>query len=188
MSDVLFSPSAGNLQTRARLHRLPTARQRALPQEGTIASPYDHRIDSALRVNKRQSRIASAAIIGLGLLVLLVVLLTGGRKRERAAAQVMVGDDSAAVVRLLGEPPHRCDPSSLAHLRDQFPGGTPRPTVDEELVRLRRSTAQRWMYPDGEGCVPGKGATEIGMDREGRVAWIVAARNKTPLLYTGAAR
>jgi hypothetical protein len=165
-----------------------TARPRALPQEGTISTPYDTRIDSALRINKRKSRIASAVIIALGLLVLLVVVLTGGRQRERAAGRVMVGDDSAAVVRLLGAPPHRCQPSNLAHLRDQFPGGTPRTTVDEELARLRGVTAGRWMYPQGEGCVPGKGATEIGMDRESRVVWVVAARNKTPLLYTGAAR
>jgi hypothetical protein len=124
-------------------------------------------------------------ILGLGLVVVAVALLTGGRAREQAAARVMVGDDTATVVRLLGEPPHRCDASNLAHLRTQFPGGLPRITVDEELARLRRATAQRWLYPDGEGCVPGKGATEIGLDAAGHVVWVVPARNKRPLVYTG---
>lgn len=176
------------MQSHLRFAAFPPAHARAEPQEGAIASPYDARIDSALKVNKRQSRIASAVIVGLGILFLAVMLLTGGRQRERAASRVMLGDDSAAVARLLGDPPHRCPASNLAHLRTQFPGGTPRTTIDEELARLRRETAGRWLYPDGEGCVPGKGATEIGVDREARVVWVVAARNKTPLLYTGAAR
>ena len=127
-------------------------------------------------------------IVGVGLLFLAVMLLTGGRQRERAASRVMVGDDSASVARLLGDPAHQCAASNLAHLRDQFPGGTPRTTIDEELARLRGETARRWLYPEGEGCIPGKGATEIGVDREARVVWVVAARDKTPLLYTGAAR
>lgn len=125
-------------------------------------------------------------IIALGMLVLAAVLFTGGWKRERAAAQVVLGEDSASVVRVMGDPPHRCPPSNLAHLRDQFPGGTPRTTIDEETARLRRGTAGRWLYPEGEGCVPGKGATEIGLDHEGRVLWVVPARDKRPLVYTGA--
>jgi hypothetical protein len=120
------------------------------------------------------------------MLVLAAVLLSGGRKRERAAARIVVGDDSLAVVRLLGEPPHRCPASNLAHLRTQFPGGTPRPTIDEELARLGRGTASRWLYPAGEGCVPGEGATEIGLDAASRVLWVVPARNKRPMIYTGA--
>jgi hypothetical protein len=127
----------------------------------------------------------SAAIVALGLLVLAVLLLSGGRKRERAAAGLVAGDDSTAVTAALGAPPHRCAASNLAHLRDQFPGGTPRTTVDEELARLRVATAGRWLYPDGEGCVPGKGATEIGLDRQGRVLWVVPARDKRPIVYQG---
>jgi hypothetical protein len=159
----------------------------ARPQEEPIANPYDARIDQALRTNKRQSRMVSLAIIGIGLLVLAVVLLlSGGRRRERTALKVVVGDDSASVIRLLGAPPHRCQPSNLAHLGSQFPSGTPRPTIEEETERLRRATVARWVYPRGEGCIPDDGATELGLDRAGRVLWIVPARDKRPLVYEGA--
>jgi len=162
-------------------------RATAQPQEEHIPTPYDARIDQALRTHKRQSRMVSLAIIGIGLLVLAVVLLTsGGRRRERAAMRVVAGDDSAAVVRLLGAPPHRCEPSNLAHLGSQFPAGTPRPTIEEETERLRRGTVSRWVYPRGQGCIPDDGATEVGLDGAGRVLWIVPARDKQPLRYQGA--
>lgn len=129
----------------------------------------------------------SLAIIAIGLVVLAVVLLlSGGRRRERQAVQVVPGDDSTAVIRLLGAPPHRCEPSNLAHLGTQFPAQTPRPTIEDETERLRRATTQRWLYPRGEGCVPGGGATEIGLDRAGRVLWIVPVRDERPLTYQGA--
>lgn len=129
----------------------------------------------------------SLAIIGIGLVVLAVVLLmSGGRRLERQALQVVPGDDSTTVIRLLGPPPNRCEPSNLAHLVTQFPAQTPRPTIEDETERLRRATAQRWLYPRDEGCVPGAGATEIGLDRAGRVLWIVPARDKRPLTYQGA--
>ncbi|MBW3572501.1 MAG: hypothetical protein KY467_15475, partial [Gemmatimonadetes bacterium] len=137
---------------------LPIRRTPAPPQEEPIASAYDTRVDQALRTHKRQSRMVSIAIIAIGLLVVAVSLLLGSRRREGRAASLAVGDDSTAVVRLLGEPPHRCQASNLAHLENQFPAGTPRPTVDEELVRLRRGTVARWVYPKGQGCVPDDGA------------------------------
>ena len=162
-------------------------RYRLQPQEAPIATPYDTRIDQALRTHKRKSRMVSLAIIGIGLAILAVVLLlSGSRRRERAASKVVVGDDSTAVARLLGPPPHRCEASNLAHLGTQFPAGIPRTTIDEEIARLRRGTAQRWVYPRGEGCVPGDGATEIGLDRAGRVVWIVPARDSRPVEYEGA--
>jgi len=160
----------------------------ARPQEEPIATPYDARIDQALKSHKRKSRMVSLAIIGIGLLVLAgVTLFSRGRQREQTAMKVEVGEDSTAVVRLLGAPPHRCEASNLAHLSTQFPAQTPRPTVDEELDRLRRGTAGRWVYPRGEGCVPGDGATEVGLDRAGKVLWIVPARDKRPLEYAGGA-
>ncbi|HEX6912860.1 MAG TPA: hypothetical protein VF142_20800 [Longimicrobium sp.] len=129
----------------------------------------------------------SLAIIGIGLLVLAgVLLLSGGRRREGQAAKLVVGDDSASVIRLLGAPPHRCEPSNLAHLADQFPAQTPRPTIEDEMARLRRGTAARWVYPRGEGCIPDDGATEIGLDQAGRVLWVVPARGRRPLVYTEA--
>ena len=130
----------------------------------------------------------SLAIVGIGLLVLAgVMLFSRSRQRAQTAMTVEVGEDSSAVIRLLGAPPHRCEASNLAHLGSQFPAQTPRPTVEQELDRLRRGTAARWVYPRGEGCVPGDGATEIGLDRAGNVLWIVPAREKSPLRYAGGA-
>lgn len=128
----------------------------------------------------------SAAIIAIGLLIVAGALLFGGSRREGKAAQLAVGDDSASVKQLLGAPPHRCEASNLAHLTDQFAPGTPRPTIDEELNQLRRGTVARWVYPRGQGCVPDDGATEVGLDRQGRVLWVVPTYDKRPLVYEGA--
>jgi hypothetical protein len=181
--------AAGNVQTHHRLHPISHRRTPAPPQEDAIANPYDAydaRIDQALRTHKRKSRMVSLAIVTIGLLIVAVALLMGGRKREGRAASLAVGDDSTAVVRLLGAPPHRCEASNLAHLENQFPSGTPRPTIDEEIVRLRRGTVSRWVYPKGQGCVPDDGATEVGLDRQGQVLWVVPTRDKRPLVYEGA--
>ena len=128
----------------------------------------------------------SIAIIVIGLLVVAGSLLFGRSRQTSKATDLVVGDDSATVVRLMGAPPHRCEASNLAHLTDQFPAGTPRPTIDEELVRLRRGTVARWVYPRGQGCVPDDGATEIGLDQQGRVLWVVPTHDKRPLVYEGA--
>jgi hypothetical protein len=128
----------------------------------------------------------SIAIIAIGLLIVAGSLLFGSRRRESKATQLVVGDDSTAVIGLLGAPPHRCQASNLAHLESQFPAGTPRPTIDEEMVRLRRGTVARWVYPKGQGCVPDDGAIEVGFDRQGQVLWVVPTRDKRPLVYEGA--
>jgi hypothetical protein len=128
----------------------------------------------------------SIAIIAIGLLIVAASLLLGGRRRESKAARIQVGDDSTAVLGLLGAPPHRCPASNLAHLENQFPSGTPRPTIDDELNRLRRGTVARWVYPRGQGCVPDDGAIEVGLDGQGRVLWVVPTRDKRPLVYEGA--
>ncbi|HEX2207233.1 MAG TPA: hypothetical protein VHG93_06085 [Longimicrobium sp.] len=168
------------------MHRnIPNRRPPAPPQEEPIATAYDTRVDQALRTNKRQSRMVSLAIIAIGLLIVAGSLLLGGRQREGRATKLVVGDDSTAVIGLLGQPPHRCAPSNLAHLADQFAPGTPRPTIDEELTRLRRGTVGRWVYPRGQGCVPDDGAIEIGLDRQGRVLWVVPTHDKRPLVYEG---
>jgi hypothetical protein len=169
--------------------RFSIAAPPAPPQEDPIANrydAYDARIDQALRTHKRKSRMVSIAIVAIGLLVVAAGLLLGGRRREGRAASLAVGDDSTTVIRTLGEPPHRCEASNLAHLENQFPAGTPRPTIDEEMVRLRRGTVSRWVYPKGQGCVPDDGAIEIGFDRQGHVLWVVPARDTRPLVYEGA--
>lgn len=140
-----------------------------------------------MRSHKRKSRMVSAAIVGVGLLVVLAGLLfNGGRKQERAAAQISIGDDTTEVMRLLGDPANRCDASSLTHLSNRFEAGTPRPVIDETLAVLRPATAARWVYPEGAGCITSDGDTEIGLDRTGRVLWIVPVTNKRPLVYQGA--
>jgi len=140
-----------------------------------------------MRSHKRKSRMVSATIVGVGLLVVLAGLMfSGGRKLEKAAAQVSIGDDSTEVINLLGAPAHRCEASSLAHLASRFESGTPRPVIDETLAILRPATAARWVYPAGAGCIPGDGDTEVGLDRTGRVLWIVPVTNKRPLVYQGA--
>lgn len=129
----------------------------------------------------------SAAIVVLGLLVLGAALVfSGGRKQQRAASQVLVGDDTTEVKQLLGAPPHRCPTSSLSHLATRFPGGIPRPTAEEIVAGLRVETAARWVYPRGAGCVTGRGDTEIGIDRQGRVLWVVPVTDSEPLKYQGA--
>ena len=171
------------------MHRFPhSARARAQPQEALIANDYVTRVDDALRVNKNKSRMVSAGIIVLGLLVVGGTLLfSGSRKRENAAVDVMVGDDTTAVVGLLGQPPHRCEASSLAHLAAHFVAGTPRPTIDETINMLRPRTVARWVYPKGAGCVTDGGDTEIGLDGNGQVLWIVPVADKQPLRYAGEA-
>jgi len=169
------------VQNRRRFPRFPGRIADTPTTEAVIPTP--DRIDTALNTHKRLSRMVSAGIVALGLIVLAVALLGRGRERERKAARVMVGDDSTAVARLLGQPPHRCPTSSLGHLTGQFEPGTPRPTIEAALQQLRGRTAQRWVYPDGAGCVPGDGDTELGLDASGRVLWIVPVRERRPLVY-----
>ncbi len=125
----------------------------------------------------------SLAILLLGLLVAAAILLSSGRRRERAANRVKLGDDSTAVVALLGAPPHRCATGTLGHLVGRFPGGTPRVTIDASLGELREQTAARWVYPDGRGsCAPGKGDVEVGLDRAGKVLWVVPVHGRKTLV------
>lgn len=120
----------------------------------------------------------SAGILLIGLLAAAAILLSSGRRQERAANRIKVGDDSTAVVALLGQPGQRCAPGSMAHLTERFPGGTPRLTIENMLGRFRVDTAARWVYPDDEGggCAPDEGDVEVGIDRNGKVLWLVPRR------------
>ena len=142
-------------------------------EEETIA--HDP-IDRALRTHLSRSRLVSAGILLLGLLAVAAILLSADRRRERAASRLAVGDDSTAVARTMGGSPVRCPTGTLAHLYESFPGGTPRPTREAALERLRLGTAARWIYPDdgeGAGCTARSGDTEVGLGRDGRVLWVV---------------
>ena len=141
-------------------------------------------IDRALKTHKRRSRMVSAAIVLLGLLALAAVMFTPARRRARAASHLAVGDDSAAVVRALGAPPSRCMGAGIDHLGDEFPAGTPAPAREATLLRLRRTTAARWVYPGRGECRPSPGDTEVGIDSAGRVLWVLPAAGRVPLVYT----
>lgn len=155
------------------------------PEEGAIATPRNRHVDHALRVTPKGARRASAAILGLGLLVLWVVLFTGDRGRERNAGKIAVGADSARVAAALGPPGRACATGALENLRDHFPPDLPRATVESTLDRLRRETARRWVYPrrgEEPGCAARPGTTEVGIGRDGRVLWYVPVTGRTPLV------
>ena len=141
-------------------------------------------VDRALKTHKRRSRMVSAAILLLGLVAVAAVMLRPERRRARAASRLEIGDDSAAVVRALGAPPSRCLGAGVDHLVSEFPRDVPRPARDATLLRLRRATAARWLYPGRGGCRPAPDETEVGIDSAGRVLWVLPATGRVPLVYT----
>jgi hypothetical protein len=153
-------------------------------EEAAIATTWDRSIDQALKTHKARSRLLSLVILLLGLIVAAAILLSSGRRRERAANRIRLGDDSSAVVALLGAPAHRCPAGTLAHLVGRFPGGTPRVTIDASRGELREATAARWIYPDSRrgSCAPNRGDVEVGLDRQGKVLWIVPVHGRKTLV------
>lgn len=110
--------------------------------------------------------------------------LRGDPDRGAALRAVAVGADSARVHAALGAPARDCPTGSLEHLRRHMPEDTPPALLEGTLEDLRRRTARRWVYPqEGEApsCTAGAEATEIGLDREGRVLWYVPVTGKTPV-------
>jgi hypothetical protein len=127
----------------------------------------------------------SAAIIGLGLVVLLGILLLRDRGKERSARSIRVGDDSTSVAARMGTDHARCAANDLGHLANTFPANTPRPTVEEALAPLYGRTKSRWVYTSERGskaCFPNEGDTEVGFDNRGRVLWAVPVHGTTPIV------
>jgi hypothetical protein len=146
-----------------------------------LNKPFDRSIDRAFGAHRNWSRVVSAAILTLGLVVVVGLnLLRRDRQVVHAADRVRVGDDSASVLAALGAPRVRCAPGRLEHMRDALPPGTPRTTGDEILGRLRQNTAQRWVWGRRASCVPASGQTEIGFTRGGLVYWAVAEHGDGP--------
>ena len=142
-------------------------------------------MDRALKTNRARSRLVSAVILGLGVIIVAAVLLFRDRGRERAAGSVRVGDDSTSVAARLGKNPQRCTENNLGHLADAFPANTPRPTVEETLGGLHGRTTTRWIYAKKQrtgACRARRGDTEVGFDREGRVLWAVPVFGTTPIV------
>ncbi|HET6228705.1 MAG TPA: hypothetical protein VFE05_01425 [Longimicrobiaceae bacterium] len=114
------------------------------------------------------------------------MLLSGDRRRERQVSHVALGADTSAVAAALGRPGRACPTGSLDDLAEQFPGGTPPAQAESTLDRLRPQTARRWVYAPGSGaasCAPQKGATQFGLDPQGRVVWYVAVTGRTPVVF-----
>ncbi|HEX8696673.1 MAG TPA: hypothetical protein VF746_29920 [Longimicrobium sp.] len=160
----------------------PGTCSRAAREEEPIARPSDP-VDRALRTHRARSRMVSAAIIAVGLIVVLALMFSPGRRRQRAAEKLAVGDDSAVVLRRLGAGPTRCPAGRLDHLAERFPGGTPRPTRESVLEQMRQQTSARWIYPGRRGCTPAGGDAEVGLGRDGKVLWVVPATGRVPLVY-----
>lgn len=90
------------------------------------------------------------------------------------------------VVAVLGEPNRICDSGRVDHLALSGP--------DSAAVRraLAERTAERWVYSrreprrpvprdPGPGCRAPSIATEIGLDAEGRLRWVVREMDQTPI-------
>ncbi|MDB4948368.1 MAG: hypothetical protein JWM27_1017 [Gemmatimonadetes bacterium] len=137
----------------------------------------------------RAARVATLVIVALGLVAVAWAGFARVNSREHRAGRIRLGADSADVVGVLGPPSARCPGGSVDHLRESFPSGIPATTVDDEIVALREETAARWIYTSRgrAGCAPGRGDTEVGWDRGGRVAWYVAAIGGTPLVIPDSA-
>lgn len=125
-------------------------------------------------------------VLLVGLVLLVWAFASPERRRARLAHRLHVGDDTARVVQLFGRPGKRCPTGSMDHLRDRFPIGTPAPAVEQTLARMQSETTQRWVFPlragRQAGCVPKRGATEVGVDRRGRVRWLVPVTGRIPLV------
>ena len=131
-------------------------------------------------------RRVTALILLAGLAVVAYVLLSPERRRERRIADLRLTADSADVRALLGAPGATCVTGGLEHLGRRFPTGTPPATAEDVVARLQAETAQRWVYPpdadDPVGCVPPDGATEVGLDRRGRVLWFVRKTDQVAIV------
>lgn len=115
---------------------------------------------------------------------MLWLALRGDPARKRALDAIAIGADSARVHAAFGAPARDCPAGSLEHLRRHLPEDTPPALVEGTLEDLRRRTARRWVYPkkgQAASCTARADATEIGLDREGRVLWFVPVTGETPV-------
>jgi hypothetical protein len=158
------------------------AAHRGRSEEEEIATPSNP-IDRALKTHKSRSRMVSAVILALGILVVIAVMFfSPSRRRERAAGGIQPGDDSTAVLSRLGDKPQRCPPGEMQHVYNAFEGSIPRTTREAALEQIRQQTSARWIYP-ARGCTPSQGDTEVGLGTDGRVLWLVPATGLVPMVY-----
>lgn len=137
----------------------------------------DRNIDAALRVAPGRIRLATVAVVVLGVLVLALALWrSDDRQRARRVRGLAPGSDTVTVAQVLATEPSRCAVGNLEHLRTRFSEEFAPAALDATMDRMREETLQRWVYPTGDAdprCIPRDGDTEIGVGRDGRVLWLV---------------
>lgn len=120
----------------------------------------------------------------LGIAVVVWAWNTPERQRGRTAGRLEIGDDTTRIPELLAERGASCAVGSLEHLQTQLPGDPAPATVESILEWLRRETAERRVVAlEGRqsDCRPKRDVTEIGIDRAGRVLWVLPMSRRTPL-------
>jgi hypothetical protein len=122
-------------------------------------------------------RIATIAILAIGVAITIYALTRPEARRDRAMSGLAVGDTSAVVVDRLDAPPVVCPGQSLDHLRGQFPAGWSAAEQAQAVEWLEERTRERWIYslsPRTEiSCDAVHDGTEIGIGADGRVLWFV---------------
>lgn len=144
----------------------------------------ERQLDRAIQRRQRGIRRATGAIVLAGIGLVLWTLNTPERRQERRAGGVHIGDDTARITERFAVAGRRCSTGALEHLRDRFPSDFAPATSDALLERLRAETVERRVIPlpyRGDDCLPDAGSTEIGVDRAGRVLWLVPVTGRTPL-------
>lgn len=140
-------------------------------------------IDDAMRVSPKQIRVATAIVLGLGLVVLAwAFFASGDRGRRMDLRRIQPGDPAQLVTERLGPAPANCAAGTLEHLRTHFPGDFAPAAVDDALDRMREATAQRWVYSeagDRARCTARSGDSEIGVGADGQVLWLVRSTGRS---------
>lgn len=144
------------------------------------------RIERSLREPEWVIRFVTLLILLAGGAVVVFTYSRSESRRARDVEPLAIGDSASRVVTLLGEPAAVCRTGSLAHLRGQFSPEWSVAAADRALERLRQQTAERWLYPlegdDASGCGPLRRGTEIGVDANRTVLWLVPLIGKRPLV------
>lgn len=125
--------------------------------------------------------IVTLLIIIVGAVVLFMVSGVD-RERHRAMEGIRVGGAAESVTMALEIQPTVCRVGSLAHLRGSFGAGWPEASLDVAIEELAALSAERWVYPIGNGvadCAGADGQTEVGVDSAGSIVWQVAEVGRT---------
>jgi hypothetical protein len=144
----------------------------------------NQKVNRALDPRQRGIRRATAVIALLGLLGIVWAWNRPDRRHGRLADRLHVGDDSARITEVMRTGGVSCPPGALGHLRERFPAGFAPAAQEALLARMARETGERRVIPlrgETRGCIPGRGDTEVGIGRDGRVLWVVESTGRTPL-------